>query len=167
MTSMSRFTGGNDNDYRTEPTEIMPNGLPSDGFVSVNFSSEPVAQPQTMSTDLGRGSVLGPMELGMFKYFKEDPNMAQIGGQMPTFDDMKVGTRSIYDFSFNVAPQVSQKGSLHDDKIAKDAQTFKMGSLPSDFQKRIDDFAAMMKKNPLWGAIGRMGGLGQRAMPPQ
>ncbi|HWA83424.1 MAG TPA: hypothetical protein VG820_08335, partial [Fimbriimonadaceae bacterium] len=164
---IERFGGGNENDYRTEPTEIMPNGLPTDGYVVLNYSTQPVAQPQTMSTDFGKGTSMGPMELGMLKFFKDDPNMSQISGAIPTIDDLKVGTRSVYNFSFFVAPFVSEKQTLNDDVIPKDAPVYKMTNLPADFQKQIDDMASAMSKNPIWKMIGQMGGFGQRAVPPQ
>lgn len=163
---IQRFTGGNDADYQTEPTEVMPNGLPANGYITVDFTSEPVGQPQTMSTDFGRGSALGPMELGMLKFFKEDPAMSQLSGQIPNLDDIKVGTRSVYNFSFFVAPAVSEKHQLNDDSIPKDAPVYKMTNLPSDFRKRIDDMAATFKTNPIWKMIGQMGGMGRGAVPP-
>ncbi|HVT14339.1 MAG TPA: hypothetical protein VHE55_18895 [Fimbriimonadaceae bacterium] len=167
FSQIERYSGGNENDFRTEPTEIMPNGLPTNGYVLLNYSTQPVAQPQTMSTDFGRGASMGPMELGMLKFFKDDPNMSQISGAIPTVDDLKVGTRSVYNFSFYVAPFVSEKQTLNDDVIPKDAPVYKMANLPSDFQKQIDDMAAAMSKNPIWKMIGQMGGFGQRAVPPQ
>ena len=167
IASIERSTGGNENDFRSEPTEVMPSGLPSNGFIQVNFTSEPVAVPQTMSSDFGRGAAIGPMELGMLKFMKDDPNMSQFSGQIPTMDDLKVGTRSVYNFSFYVAPDVSQKGQLNDDVIPKDAAVYKMANLPGDFQKRIDEMAATFKNNPIWKMIGQMGGMGQRTVPPQ
>ncbi len=165
-TQLDRALGSAENDYRSEPTEVMPNGLPADGFISVKFTSEPIAQAQTMSTDLGRMSSLSSLELGIFKMFKEDPKMSQLAGAMPTFDDLKVGNRAVYAFSFNVAPGVSEKGTLNDDRIPKEAPVYKLNALPQDFQKRIDDMAANFKKNPIWSMIGAMGMLGQKAPPP-
>jgi hypothetical protein len=164
---MEMFGGGNENDYRTEPTEVMPSGLPQDGFIVVDFSSEPVGQPQTMSTDLGRGISLGPTELGLFKFFKDDPQMAGMSGEMPTMDDIKVGTRSIYNFSFYVAQAVCEKQTLNDDAIAKDAPVYKVGNLPADFQKRIDEMANSLKNNPMFKMISKMGGFGSKVPPPQ
>lgn len=167
FSQIERFAGGNEKDFRTEPTEVMPNGLPGNGYVVLNYTSQPVAQPQTMSTDFGRGTSMGPMELGMLKFFKDDPNMSQVSGAIPTIEDLKVGTRSVYNFSFYVASLVSQKQTLNDDVIPKDAPVYKMANLPSDFQKQINDMAASMSKNPIWKMIGQMGGFGQRAVPPQ
>lgn len=164
---MDRFGGGNDTDFRTEPTEVMPSGLPQDGYLVVKFATEPIGQPQTMSTDFGRGFALGPMEFGLFKFFKEDPQMAAMAGQMPTMDDIKVGSRSVYNFSFYAANAVCEKQTLNDDSIPKDAAVYKMANLPSDFQKKIDDMATSMKKNPIWKMMGKMGGLGQGTPPPQ
>ncbi len=164
---IERFTGGNENDFRTEPTEIMSSGLPASGYVEVSFTSDPVGVPQTMSTDFGRGSAVGPLELGLFKFFKDDPAMSQVSGAIPTLDDLKVGTRSVYNFSFFVAQDVSEKGQLNDDLIPKDAPTYKLANLPSNFQKRVDEMAASFKNNPIWKMIGQMGGFGQRGVPPQ
>ncbi|MFI5386847.1 MAG: hypothetical protein ACHQ50_12095 [Fimbriimonadales bacterium] len=164
---IERYTGGNESDYRSEPTEVMAGGLPANGYIVVNFSTEPVAQAQTMSSDFGRAAALGPMELGMLKFFKEDPSVSQLSGQIPTLDDLKVGSRSVYNFSFYVAPLVSEKQQLNDDIIPKDAPVYKIANLPADFQKRIDSMAASFKGNPIWKMVGQMGVLGQRAVPPE
>lgn len=167
MSQISRFgRGDGGGDYRTEPTEVMPQGLPPAGYLQVAFTSEPIAMAQTVSTDFGRNFALSPLELGLFKFFKEDPSMAEMAGELPTFDDMKVGVRSVWNFSLVVASQVDQKGTLNDDRIPKDAPVYKMGALPDDFQKRIDDMAVKMKKNPFWSAIGKMGGMGRQTPPP-
>ena len=94
MGQMMRAGGQRGGDFRTEPTEVMPNGLPATGYIQVNFSSDPVAQPQTMSTDFGRGMSLGPMELGLFKFFSEDPQMSKISGAMPTMTSRMMRPRS-------------------------------------------------------------------------
>lgn len=167
MSQMSRFgQGGGGGDFRTEPTEAMPQGLPPAGYLQVAFSSEPIAMAQTISTDFGRNFALSSMELGLFKFFKEDPSMSEVAGELPTFDDLKIGVRSVWNFSLVVAPQVSQKGTLNDDRIPKDAPVYKLDALPEDFRKRIDDMAAKMKKNPVWSAIGKMGGMGRQVPPP-
>ncbi|HTQ08726.1 MAG TPA: hypothetical protein VMI31_01505, partial [Fimbriimonadaceae bacterium] len=166
VSNIEKYTGGNENDFRSEPTEVMPSGLPANGYVQVNFTSEPVGIPQTMSTDLGKGTAMDPMMLGMLKFLKDDPSMSQFSGEIPTMDDLKVGTRSVYNFSFYVAPDVSEKGVLNDDSIPKDAPVYKMANLPADFQKQIDQMADSFKNNPIWKMIGQMSGMGRQAVPP-
>jgi hypothetical protein len=167
MKQISRFgPGSSGGDYRTEPTEIMPNGLPSSGYIQVSFSSEPVGVPTGSSSSLGEFSTLGPMELGLLKMFKEDPKMSEMSGGLPTIEGLKVGTRSKYMFNFFVAPDIAQSGNLQDDRIPKDATTYKMNNLPASFQADIDRMAATMKKNPFWSAIGSMGMGRQQQLPP-
>lgn len=167
MRQMSRFMPGSTGDYRTEPTEIMPNGLPANGYIAVKYSSEPVGVPVGMNTSFGEFQAMGPMELGMIKMIKDDPKMANMSGAIPEIPSLRVGTRVKYDFSFVVAQNVEQTGTLQDDHIAKDATVYKYENLPQDFQDQIAKMAAAFKKNPIFSAIGQMGNMGRQAPPPR
>ncbi len=166
MKQISRFSGGSEGDYRTEPTEIMANGLPANGVINITASVEPVAQAQTSSTDFARAAMLGPTELGLLDYMKDEMKSSQMASSIPTLDDLRIGTRTILNFTFVVADGVSQKGTLNDDQVPKDGPVYKMSALPADFVKAIADRKESLKKNPFWKMIATFGGMGQRGGPP-
>jgi len=165
MKMMRRYMGESRNsDYRTEPTEAMPNGLPSDGFVELKFRSEPVAKMAGDVPSFLGGAALGADELAMFKLFKEDPNMAQASAMMPQIDQLHLGQREVYDFRFTVAPRVYMEKSLHDDKVTDKSPIVKVANLPADFQKQIDQRLAALKKLPFFDPAFMGGNRG--AVPP-
>jgi hypothetical protein len=166
-TFVRRMFGGSKGDYRSEPTEIMPNGLPGNGYVTLNVTKSHVAK---MAGDKGfnpmGAGAMGSEELALVRFFKEDPNMSQLaGGFMPSLDELRLGTRTIYDFKFYVAPDVMMAQSLNDNAISKDAPVVKFSSLPSEFQKEIDQKMAEIKKFPFFDPSFLMGG--KKNIPPQ
>jgi hypothetical protein len=154
-------------DFRTEPTEIMPNGLPGDGYVSANVVSDFFASPVMEGDDATAGplSVLGSEELAIFKMLREDKNYSQMAGFMPKIDRVKVGERSVWNLAFHVAPQTAMRTVLNDNRMPQNAKTVAMSDLPPAFQQRIAAKLEEVKKSPL-GAIGGMMGAGGGAGTP-
>lgn len=158
-----RSAGG---DFRSEPTEVMPNGLPSNGYVIVNFSQEPVTKATgNVPTYLANAS-LGMDELALLKYFSEMPSMAQFSAMMPRLDQLRVGERKLYNFKFMLAPGVSITQTLHDDSFPKNGKIVSMANLPEDMQKRVQDRIAAIKKIPFFDPAF-LGGGRQQTAPPQ
>lgn len=153
-------------DYKTEPTEVVPNGLPADGFLDLRDTSEPFAAPiadQDTAT-LGIMGVLGPEELGLFKMFRSMAGAEQISAMMPKFDKLHVGERTLLNFSFHLAPQVSMKQTLKDHHLSKDGTVYSEDNLPSDLQKKVAQREEEYKKSPM-GAIGSFMGNTQGIHP--
>jgi len=163
---MNLAGGSATDDYRGEPTESVPNGLPGSGYVELKSNVEPFAAPVpgTDSTMMAMLGILGPDELAMFKMLRSTPGAEQITAMFPKFPKLKVGERTIYKFTFHVAPQVSIKQTLKDHRLGKDANTYSEDNLPADLQKRVADRAEALKKSPM-GAIGSFMGGGQAIHP--
>lgn len=155
------FMGGSKaDDYRGEPTEVAPGGLPPSGYIDCAASTEPFAAPVPgpNSETMAFLGVLSPDELGLFKMMKTEPGMEQAGAQMPKFPQLRVGQSSVLKFAFHLTPEVSIKQTLRDRRIDKNSSIYSEDNLPADFQKRIADRADALKKSP-FGALGSfMGG---------
>jgi len=163
---MSRFLNA-DVDYRSEPTEAMPNGIPAQGTVTMKYSEEsfamPVAGSGSTSAQLG---VLGSMELAALQYFRTDPQFAQFATMMPKLDRFRVGTRKVYEFTFTVAPGVTLSTKLMDHQIDRNSAAIAANAFPPAFQKQIDENVEKIKKSPLAQMGGMMGGMGGGRIRP-
>ena len=151
--------GGN-LDYREEPTEIVPNGLPGDGYLDLNGSREAFAVPQSAgdSAFAALFGVLGPDEMALFKMMSETKGAEAFTNMLPNMSKLRIGERSVMNFTFHLAPLVSVKQTLKDNRLPKDAPVVAQNALPSDFQKQIADRLAALKKSPLGGMGGMFGG---------
>lgn len=170
MASMMRMFGmGADRDFRTEPTEVMPNGLPGNGYVSANVASDFFVSPvfQGDEPTMGPLAVLGVDELAIFKMFREDANLSpMMGSQIPAIDRVKVGERSVWNLQFHVAERTSAKATLNDNRMPKNGATVSVNNLPAPYQRQIADRVAQYKKSPLGAIGGMMGGMGAGKTPP-
>ncbi|HJP83766.1 MAG TPA: hypothetical protein VJ835_09705 [Fimbriimonadaceae bacterium] len=151
-------------DYRSEPTEVMPNGLPAEGYLEMKLTQDKVAKPTGNIPAMFGNAVLGPDELAMLKMFKEMPGMEQAASFMPTIDEVRLGDRTVYDFTFTVADGVTLERSLNDDRMSANSPVYKMSNLPADFSKKIDERMAAFKKIPFFDPAFFQGG--NRGTPP-
>jgi hypothetical protein len=166
---MRAFMGGGGGDYRTEPTELLPNGLTGNGFVELKLSNEPFASAVTPEGTQASATmaVLDSEMLAMFKMLKEDTNMAAMAGMLPTPDRVRIGQKRVLTFNFRVAPTVSMHQTLNDHQIPKDAQVTAFANLPADFQRLIAEKQAALKKSPLGAMLGVAGmGMGGGVIKP-
>lgn len=143
-----QFMGGDPKDFREEPTEIMPNGLPAQGQLSLTTKVETIITPaeksNTMMSMLGS---LGANELALLDYMREQPFMEQMGSMMPQLDKVRMGKRTQLNFRFVVAPRVSGTGRLLDDFIDPESKAVGMNNLPADFLERIAKRKEAFKKS--------------------
>ncbi|MBX3119440.1 MAG: hypothetical protein KF784_10265 [Fimbriimonadaceae bacterium] len=147
---MTQFLPTQDKDYRQEPTEVMPNGLPSNGYVTGNFKEMFIGTATGLGVGMGMMDrmPLGIDELAMFEWMKTDPNMSQMTGEMPQIQQLKPGVRTQYSFSFFVSNDVLFTRTLNDDRIPKDAQPVSISNLPQDVQDQIKKKVEEFKKSP-------------------
>jgi len=148
-------------DYREEPTELIPTGLPPDGFVDLKVTNESFASPQGNgdSSILALVGVLGPDELAMFKMMKDAKGEGadQMSTLLATLGKLKIGDQSVLRFTFHLPSQVVIKQSLLDHHFPNNALIVAENNLPADFQKQIADRLEALKKTP-FGNMGAMFG---------
>ncbi|MBX7135937.1 MAG: hypothetical protein K1X67_24985 [Fimbriimonadaceae bacterium] len=161
---MAMMAEGRGVDFRDEPTEVMPSGLPGSGYLDVKVTAENFALVvgQKGGTVKQYGA-LGPDELAVLKYFTEDPNFQEVAAQIPKFEKFRIGDRTTMEFKFHLAPDVRLEHSLRDDKLGQNAAVVEESGFPAKFRARIDQRVASLKKNP-FPAFGI--GMGQAVPPP-
>lgn len=153
---MEDFAPSNHQDFRDEPTEVMPNGLPPAGALALDASESIIGSPAGGNWPPGFDFALGADELALFRWFSEDPNFASMSGGMPTMDGLRLGSRSTLTFNFHVAPRVRAEKTLNDDRVPKDAPLTPLSQLPPGLSKLIDEKVAELKKTmPNFGNMGR------------
>jgi hypothetical protein len=137
--------------YRDEPTEIMPNGLPGDGQIRASRTENVIVTPVGMENEdsMRMFGALGTEEFAMMEYFRSDPQFAQFAAEIPKIEQVRAGQRLEWNFTFVVAPDVGAKGHLQDDKISKDAPIQAVSSLPQSWRDQVARRVAAMKRNPM------------------
>lgn len=158
--------GAMGNDYRSEPTELMPNGLPNDGYVELKLTQDNIAKPTGNVPAMFGNATLGADELAMLKMFKDMPGMEQMSAMMPSIDEVRLGERSVYDFKFIFGQGVTMDKSLNDDRMSSKSPVVKMANLPGEFSKKIEDRLAAFKKLPFFDPAFFQGGGGGAVPPP-
>lgn len=157
--------------YRTEPTEIMPNGLPAQGGIRMEATETMYAiQVQTDGRPSPMLGALGAEELAFIKFMLDDPRIAaEASNEMPEFNRLKVGDRTIMDFKFYAANDVLTTHSLTDDRPAAGGP-FALNALPAKMQQQVDEKTKLIKESPIAKmmqmGIGMGMGQGQPPKPP-
>lgn len=150
-------------DFLDEPTEVMPDGLPAMGSLSISVKSEPFVCPLDEKGRRHRVfGALGATEMALFKGLAEDPNMAAMAQGIPQFTKFLAGEREVLNLKLQLGPRVSMGDKMYDHRMPKGGSAVAWEALPQPFlalvQKRIEAF----KKNP----FPFMPGMGRSTTPP-
>jgi hypothetical protein len=165
MSQMMSFSMGG-KDYKDEPTELLPSGVPGGGSFEMTSEEQPILSPVSSAGDgFEIPQVVGVDELAMLKFFSEQPQFAKVSGMMPKFDKMKLGSRVVYHLTFHLTNNIRLTGTLNDSRLPSDADTVSMNDLPKGVQDQIAKKTDDLKKSPL-GAISSLGALGAGAGAP-
>lgn len=161
--AMEMFSGGGG--AESEPTEIMPQGVPAAGFLTAKVRQEPFAMPVTDGTPRANMAMLGPDELAFFRFFKEDKAFKDMAGYMPKLGKVRIGQRTVWDLQFHVASNKVVRTTLLDPRIDRNSPAVASDALPADLNaliaKRLDE----IKKSPMGALGGMMGAFGPKNSP--
>lgn len=132
--------------YISEPTEVLPNGVPSGGWLEMTAEELPCFSAGS-GEDAGPFSMnLGVDELASMKAISDAQPRAN--GFTSMFEKIRVGSRTAYHFVFHLANGVRLVAQLNDDRVPKDGQVYTLSDLPEDIQariqKRVDELKKMM-----------------------
>ncbi len=154
---MRQWAPGRQDDFRQEPTEAMPNGLPPNGTLRMTLTEETVGTASGQGAMLRMFGVLGADELALLRWFTEEPSMQQFGQMMPKIEGMRLGTRRAYRFVFGVARQVTFEHTLNDDRVDPKGSVIAMDALPEEMKSKIAKRLEQLKKSPfpMFPAFGR------------
>lgn len=141
------FMGGNPKDFREEPTEIMPTGLPAMGELLMTTKVDTIVKPADSKNAMMRmmGS-LGSTELALLDFMRDQPFLAEMGGMFPQIDKVIAGKRTQITMRFIVAPQVSGTARLNDDAFDPKESPVSYSSLPKEFLDKVEKRKDAFKK---------------------
>lgn len=146
---MGGMFGQGDTDFTEEPTEVMPNGLPGDGFVELALNNEPIVRPEGGNTNfLFAFGSLGADELAMFELMKESPQGGEMAEFFPSPKQVKVGNRERLNFTFWLSPVAGLTKALTDDTVKKDAPVVPFSELPAELRALIEQRKKAIKESP-------------------
>lgn len=138
-------TGGNDKDYREEPTEVAPTGLQSAGFLAAKVTQDFVFQPSGTNPMLTMMGLSGAEEIAMFSMFRETAGN-EAGAFLPDMKELKVGTRKTIRLSLQLTPEAAVRTTLNDDRMPADGKTYTMDTLPAEVKARLEKAKEALKK---------------------
>lgn len=144
----SAFGGSNAKDYRSEPTEAMPRGLPADGYLVADVRAEPIGILGKDARTFGM-PFAGGRELGMFLYFKSDLKYQAMVGEFPDPGPMGLGERTRWHVRVVVAPETEAVVRFSDSKPTAGGAKFTLQNLPPSLRAWADRTIAFMRANPL------------------
>lgn len=157
--------GSDDADYREEPTELCPNGLPSAGFLSLGIHSEYLLKPAKGGGIFEMFGTGGIQEFAMFQLMRENPALSQ-GTPLPEVKDVFVGNRRILRFAIQLAQDAAVRGSLNDDKVDTNGKPISVANLPGEVKAALEKAVAELKKLELPFLDPSMIGRGRPPIPP-
>lgn len=142
------FGGGGGVDFRTEPTEVMPNGLPVQGAVVGLLEKVPIMTPANgFLSKMGFDASM----VAMLSMAQQSPEAAS---EMPEFGPMRLGERTILNLRFVVAPSVEQSSRISTDAASSDKGTYTFDNLPPVMKVAVEKEIAKLKKLGMFGDGG-------------
>ncbi|CAN5539124.1 hypothetical protein BH11ARM2_BH11ARM2_32700 [soil metagenome] len=148
-----------------EPTEVMPQGVPSAGFLTATVRQEPFATPVVEGMPKAAMATLGPDELAFFRFFQEDKGFKEMAGFMPKLGKLRIGQRTVWDLQFHVAQGKVVRATLLDHRIDKSAPVVSSDALPADLQALVAKRLEAIKKSPMGALSGMMGTFAPKINP--
>lgn len=151
--------GRSGSDYRSEPTEALPNGLPPNGYLAASLQASPSVAPQGGGLFSLMMGAMTPQQLAYFTSLSEAAPMASMMDMK--FDKLRLGQQTRIRLEVVLGERISAKQSLTDLAFPKNAPTFTLETLPADFKKQLDEARKKVKE-----MMDRMDGLGGVEDPP-
>ena len=141
-------TGDEPDDYRSEPTEIAPNGLPRDGYITLDDSTEPVVY-----ADQGVNSTIhSPYSMPMrVKVFAARTARTLVPAWAPTTtyktDRIHIGTRRTLAFRIYVAKNVYRPSAIFGFDFPP-GEVLTLDTLPDDIKNAVEIAVEGLKNRP-------------------
>lgn len=148
FTFMSMWVPSVGRDYKTDPTEVMPSGVPPQGWISGTVVDEMMVVMSSSESKNDQFKMLGAVganELAAIQSFlkmAEDEMPA-----IPKIDRFKSGRRIVLNLKFNVATDVFMSDKLVENRMSKDAKALRYDELPGEFRQIVDAASKKMEKD--------------------
>lgn len=130
----SEPSGDTPEDFRSEPTELLPNGPPMDGYVEARSSTEQGVMLGDEGGLMGRFlGIINPAELAGIKLASEMSPEFEGQAYFPKPKAMRLGERTNLNLQFWLTPGAFVEGRLRGGRLLPDTSRYEMNTLPKDF----------------------------------
>ncbi len=139
--------GGQDNDYREEPTELLPDGLPSSGYLLVQIKDDVAMKAATSGAEnwLAMFGSLGVEDLALYKFMEEKMGATGVEG-FQKVERVTIGKRKSILMELHLAAGVKASNRFADDTFDKDSKPQSVDALPEALRTRIEKALEKIKK---------------------
>jgi hypothetical protein len=154
-----------------EPTELLPNGIPSNSEFTMDFSARDVMFAVYNKGDGGWNQDPEPSEpstVAWAMYCKERPDLFPWATRQPSIKEFANGRRTDITMHLKMTAKASVSFNVQDTDIPANGKRMKYDDLPADFKKKVDEQVAQYResyKNSKPGEFGSPGG--GRVIPPR
>ena len=125
-------------DYKNEPTEAFPNGLPADGYLEILRETEPVVG---FANPVGELFMIGAMDANTYGSMAGDSGFLRDDTRKAALTRLKMGTRLKLTLKFVLAQDISLEAHFNEDTFASDAPVLSSKQLPEEFIKSAAEYA--------------------------
>jgi len=141
-----------------EPTECLPNGLPSNGYLSLSVqnSTAILASSSTKNVRLSYARIFDEHQLGStLAYYENNQNE-----KSPMFDHFQLIQRANYTLTYQYNEAISDAANFHDILVPANSLPMTFSELPKEMQAKVLAAKEQAKSN---GNPGQ----DRRTVPPQ
>ncbi|MCB0824945.1 MAG: hypothetical protein KDC26_02040 [Armatimonadetes bacterium] len=162
------FGGGGPAAAKTEPTLVMPNGLPGQGgIVSQAVREGYLVQVDKNGKPVPMSIPMGAMEVSMFSMFLDMASQeGEDTGDLPTFDRMLYGQQTRADIRIYVAEDVVMPHTFQWLDEPQKGTFYSMKNPPAEMQGAIRAMSEQMKKSAFFQMMSMGMSRGRETAPP-
>lgn len=159
---------GGGGSFLNEPTEVMPSGVPSQGYLAAMVEESDYLTP--VGADGGvtpMSTSLGPEELAFFRLLVQTPGVTEQEGfaeSMQIFENMGTGRMALIQLSFVVSPGVERLEELRDVGPLERVGRFGLNQMPPGLLARVKEEEDVIKRSPFFRLLQVFGGMGGSGM---
>jgi hypothetical protein len=154
-TMMENMMGGMDfgemSSAQLEPTELLPIGLPAQGFLALGLEkSQYVLAVNDKNRPVPGMPPVGRSELVMLRLMMKNPEaMAQMQDYQAMLENLRSGMQESLKLAVIVGSDLGQYGVLNDVGEPDMATKYGLSRLPSPLKEKLDADVAEVEKSPL------------------
>lgn len=132
----------------SEPTEVLPNGLPPNGFIQIAVTNQDTFLTRAVGED-GREAIYPSdvMALAWSQFAKERPDLFPWASSMPTGEKFQLGATTVLDIKIRFTQRHSLQEQLRDTVVPENAPWMSFEQLPQAVKQKIAEQVAQLRKS--------------------
>ncbi|GEM_PF-6748834 len=136
-----------DDTVAREPTEALPSGLPSGGYITASSSEALLFQTRMQNDD---GQVIANLEnvdsVAWRAYARQQPELYSWAANLPKDETWRIGTARDVSLTIRLSPRHFVRGAIRDNSIPADAPWITPANAPASVKKKIDELIERYRK---------------------